>query len=84
MSYQTAHDLSPTLSTALEQSQAGVLAQFIENWFARRAVRKMLAMDEHLLKDAGLTIGDVHWASHLPLSVNAALALEHRARRPRF
>jgi hypothetical protein len=39
--------------------------------------------DDYLLRDIGVTRQDVRWASRLPLTVNAALALEERAFRRR-
>ncbi len=49
----------------------------------RDAFRTMLGLEEHMLRDIGVTRGDVVWASRLPLSVNAAeelrrLSLSHR------
>lgn len=56
---------------------------FIRNWRARRAVERLDALDDFLLRDIGVTRAEVHWASGLPLSVNAALLLEERATRRR-
>ncbi len=75
------YDLSHSVQSAYAQSQAGFLARAYENWQARRAVRSLLKLDEHTLHDAGTSRNDVEWAAHLPLSVNAALALEERTRR---
>jgi hypothetical protein len=52
----------------------------IRNWRARRAVQRLDLMDDRMLLDIGLTREDLRWASGLPLSVNAALAMDHRAR----
>jgi hypothetical protein len=41
----------------------------------------MLVWDERLLSDVGVERDEVRWAATLPLSVNAALALEDRALR---
>ncbi len=35
--------------------------------------------DDYLLRDIGVTREDVQWAQSLPLTVDAALALEERA-----
>jgi hypothetical protein len=72
---------------ALHQAQvsgslpgAGLFENLIRNWLARRAVRRLEYLDEHLLRDIGATRDDVVWASHLPLNRNAALALDERTR----
>ncbi len=61
----------------------GIVERLINNWHARKAVRKLAELDDQLLHDVGLTRGDVDWASRLPLSANAALLLDgrHRTRR---
>jgi uncharacterized protein YjiS (DUF1127 family) len=72
---------------ALHQAQvagslpgAGLFENLIRNWLARRAVRRMENLDEHLLRDIGLTRDEVRWAAGLPLSQNAALSLDERTR----
>ncbi|MCO5133007.1 MAG: DUF1127 domain-containing protein [Phyllobacteriaceae bacterium] len=45
----------------------------------RSAVQYMLGLEDHMLRDIGLTRGDVEWANRLPLSVNAAVELELRS-----
>lgn len=56
----------------------------VHNWFARRAIAKLEHYEDHILRDIGVTRDEIRWASHLPLSQNAALALEvhslHRRR----
>lgn len=47
----------------------------------RDAFRTIARLDDAMLKDIGLTRGDVTWASQLPLSTNAACELEIIARR---
>jgi uncharacterized protein YjiS (DUF1127 family) len=74
------YDLAASAHYAQTQSHAGFLARTLENWQARRAVRSLLKLEEHVLHDAGTSRCDVEWAAHLPLSVNAALALEERTR----
>jgi uncharacterized protein YjiS (DUF1127 family) len=59
---------------------ASILGRLIRNWRARRAVQRLDLMDDRMLRDIGLTREDLRWASGLPLSVNAALAMDHRAR----
>jgi uncharacterized protein YjiS (DUF1127 family) len=75
------YDLSLATTAAFEQSQAGFIIRFIENLQSRRAVRKLLTLDDHLLHDAGTSRADVAWAAQLPLSVNAGWALEERTRK---
>ncbi len=58
---------------------ASLFGRFIRNWRARRAVTRLDSFDDYILRDIGVTRGDVRWASGLPLSVNAAVALEERA-----
>ena len=75
------YDLSVSVHCAQVQSQSGFVARTIENWQARNAVRGLLKLDDHMLKDMGTSHSDVQWAANLPLSVNAALALEERTRK---
>ena len=70
------------LSQAANFEDAGsssLLGRLYRNWLARRAVSRLDSFDDYLLRDIGVTRSDVHWASGLPLSVNAALALEERS-----
>ncbi|MBM3521210.1 MAG: DUF1127 domain-containing protein [Alphaproteobacteria bacterium] len=43
---------------------------------ARRAIASLSSYDDCLLRDIGLNRKDVEWAAGLPLTVNAALAIE--------
>lgn len=56
----------------------------IQNWNKRRidrqAFQHMLALEDPILNDIGISRADVIWASKLPLSLNAALELEKIAR----
>ena len=45
----------------------------------RRHVVPLLAYDDHVLQDIGHCREDIHWASQLPLSIDAVQALEERA-----
>lgn len=66
---------------AVEMAGPGaLLRRLIGNWRARRAVAGLDRLDDFLLRDIGVTRRDVRWAAELPLSHNAALALEERAR----
>ena len=74
------------LNRAAAAESAGSLSLlwgFIRNWRARRSVARLDALDEHLLRDIGVTRSDIEWASGLPLTVNAALELEERTTRRR-
>ena len=66
-----------------EAGHGSFLARVLRNWTARRAIAQLDRYDEHMLHDIGITRGDVRWAAGLPLSVNAALALEERSRQRR-
>jgi uncharacterized protein YjiS (DUF1127 family) len=66
-----------------ELKSHGLLAQRWRNWKARRAVRKLQDLDDWLLKDIGVTRDEIYWATVLPLSVNAALALSNERRERR-
>jgi len=46
----------------------------------RRAYQRMLKLDEHMLRDIGVSRADVEWASALPLGRNAALELQRTKR----
>ena len=72
---------------ALHQAQtagnlpgAGILEKLLRNWLARKAVRRLQDLDDHLLRDIGANREDIRWAASLPLSHNPALALEERQR----
>lgn len=74
------------LSRAASAEATGALSLFnglLRNWLARRAVGRLDQLDDYLLRDIGVTREEVQWAARLPLSVNAALALEERATKRR-
>lgn len=58
---------------------ASLIRRLARNWLARRAVAKLDHYDDFLLRDIGVARADVRWAAGLPLSVNAAIALEERS-----
>ncbi len=53
------------------------------NWQARKRVTDLSTYDDYMLNDIGVTRDEIQWAAGLPLTVNAALALEDRALRRR-
>jgi uncharacterized protein YjiS (DUF1127 family) len=53
------------------------------NLKAKRRIVRLGDLDDHLLRDIGVTREEVEWAAGLPLTVNSALALEERAFRRR-
>ena len=55
------------------------VSRFLRRWQARRSIRKLAEFDDYMLADIGVTRCDLRWAAGLPLSVNAAIALEERA-----
>ena len=70
------------LNQAISQGEFGLvssLRRLARNWKARRRVASLSNFDDYLLKDIGISRDEVEWAAGLPLTVNAALALEERA-----
>jgi uncharacterized protein YjiS (DUF1127 family) len=59
------------------------LTRLFRNWKARRRIAQLESYDDFMLNDIGLTREEINWAASLPLTVNAALALEERAFRRR-
>jgi uncharacterized protein YjiS (DUF1127 family) len=53
------------------------------NWKAKRRIVALGNFDDYMLQDIGVTRDEVQWAAGLPLTVNAAVALEERAFRRR-
>jgi uncharacterized protein YjiS (DUF1127 family) len=66
-----------------EVSGTSFLRRIFRNWVARRAVARLENLDDYLLSDIGVKREDVRWAARLPLTVNAALALEEHSFRQR-
>ena len=62
---------------------AAAIARVVRNWKARRAVTRLQDFDDYMLRDIGVTRLDVRWAADLPLTINAAMALEERSHRRR-
>ena len=57
------------------------LAQSLQR---RWRLYRMQSLDDHLLDDIGITREELEWAIRLPLHINAALALQDRAKRRRM
>ena len=53
------------------------------NWKSKRRIASLGNFDDYMLRDIGVTRDEVQWAAGLPLTVNAAVALEERALRRR-
>ena len=62
----------------------GLLSRLWNNWKARRDIRHLQQLDDHMLCDIGLSRADIFWASQQSLDVNAALVLEERGIEERF
>ena len=50
------------------------------NFKARRKVRALADLENNMLDDIGITRTEIAWAARLPLTVNAAILLDQRAR----
>jgi uncharacterized protein YjiS (DUF1127 family) len=55
------------------------LPRLYRNWKARKAVGRLRDLDAHMLEDIGVAREEIEWAAGLPLTMNAALALEERS-----
>jgi len=62
-----------------EAHQPSIARRLLRNWKARRRIASLTTYDDYMLRDIGVTREDVQWAQGLPLTVNAALALEERS-----
>ena len=57
----------------------GILSRLIANFQARRTVKKLIQMDDYILRDMGVTRDEINWAASQPFYINAANALEDRS-----
>jgi uncharacterized protein YjiS (DUF1127 family) len=74
------------MNQALSRGEYGIvyfLRRLTRNWKAKRRIAALSNFDDYMLRDIGITRDEVQWAASLPLTVNAALALEERALRRR-
>ena len=70
--------LSGIVSTAIKNMVSVLTKKYRthkQHRINRLAFQQMLALDEHILADIGVSQGDVLWASKLPIEVNAAKEL---------
>jgi uncharacterized protein YjiS (DUF1127 family) len=70
------------LSRAIFHDEArgpSIFHRLYRNWQARRRIERLAGYDDYLLRDIGVSREEIAWAQGLPLTVNAALALEERA-----
>ena len=67
-------------AVSLEEGNGfSLISRVWRNWQARKRVVGLSTYDDYMLKDIGVTREEIQWAAGLPLTVNAALALEERA-----
>jgi uncharacterized protein YjiS (DUF1127 family) len=74
------------LNQALSRGEYGIvyfLRRVTRNWQVKRRIAALGNFDDYMLRDIGVTRDEVQWAAGLPLTVNAAVALEERALRRR-
>ena len=74
------------MNQALSRGEYGIvyfLRRITRNWKAKRRIAALSDFDDYMLRDIGVTRDEIQWAAGLPLTVNAALALEERAFRRR-
>jgi uncharacterized protein YjiS (DUF1127 family) len=75
------------LSQAIQSGSVGpvgILSKLWRNWRARRAVARLEELDDFLLRDIGVTRGDIAQAATTPLRDNAALVLQSLSRERRY
>jgi hypothetical protein len=76
-------DYALTRAESLGEFASSWFGRVLRNWKARKRVAQLESYDDFLLADIGVTRDEIRWAAALPLTVNAALALEDRAFRRR-
>lgn len=59
------------------------LSRLFHNWKIRRKVRALNDYEDQMLDDIGIRRDEIRWAARLPLTVNAAIALNDRAKKRR-
>jgi uncharacterized protein YjiS (DUF1127 family) len=76
-------DYALSRAQSLGEIRGSWLSRLVRNWKARRRVSELENYDDFLLHDIGVTREEIRWAAGLPLTVNAAIALEDHAFRRR-
>jgi uncharacterized protein YjiS (DUF1127 family) len=76
-------DYALSRALSLGEFRGSWLSRLVRNWKARKRVAELENYDDFLLQDIGVTREEIRWAAGLPLTVNAALALEDHAFRRR-
>jgi uncharacterized protein YjiS (DUF1127 family) len=74
------------LNQAISRGEYGIvslLRRVTRNWKVKRRIAALGSFDDYMLRDIGVTREEIQWAAGLPLTVNAAVALEERAFRRR-
>lgn len=74
------------LNQAISRGEYGVVSfarRLARNWKTKRRIVALGNFDDYMLKDIGVSRDEIEWAAGLPLTVNAAVALEERAFRRR-
>ncbi len=74
------------LNQAISRGEYGIvsfLRRVTRNWKAKRRIAALGSFDDYMLRDIGVTRDEIQWAAGLPLTVNAAVALEERSFRRR-
>jgi uncharacterized protein YjiS (DUF1127 family) len=66
--------------TTVDQQASGfsLVRRLVENWKARRTIHTLNQYDDFMLRDIGITRGDLRWAESLPLGQNATRALRNQ------
>jgi uncharacterized protein YjiS (DUF1127 family) len=74
------------LNQAISRGEYGIVSfvrRLARNWKAKRRIVALGNFDDYMLADIGINRDEIEWAAGLPLTVNAAIALEERAFRRR-
>ena len=84
MTYQPCANQSAVRNEIFSRGQNRIqISRLLRNWKIRRKVRALIDHDDHTLNDIGVRRDEIIWAGKLPLTVNAAVALNDRASRRR-
>jgi uncharacterized protein YjiS (DUF1127 family) len=65
-------------ATTRQMALAGSpIARLIANWKARRVIRQLDQYDDFMLRDIGITRGDLRQAAMLPITINQTSVLRN-------